>query len=271
LPKTSERYCKLADEKAALFGGKTKRINLSEVEERIAGVVGKKADRGVDSEATSSLDRRGVLIGGCLAAVAGISYLGAPKATASAVKKEEFRADIPNQIGGWRSRKTAELVLPALDESDKLYDNLETRIYEGAGLPAMMALVAYSSVQQNDIQVHRPEVCYPAAGYPIVSSRTTQLKFDGETIDAREVVADRGGAYERVIYWVRVGDEFPATWIDQRIAMARANLQGKVPDGVLVRISTIEELGKSASSDLKAFIEAFLRACTPSFRGSILI
>jgi EpsI family protein len=271
LPKTSEGYCKLADEKAALFGGKTQRVNLSEVEERIAGVMGRKADRGVDSEATSGLDRRGILIGGCLAAVAGISYLGAPKATASVVKKEEFRADIPNQIGGWRSRKTAELVLPSLDESDKLYENLETRIYEGAGLPSMMALIAYSSVQQNDIQVHRPEVCYPAAGYPIVSSRTTELRFDGKTIDAREVIADRGGVYERVIYWVRVGDEFPATWIDQRIAMARANLQGKVPDGVLVRMSTIEEPGKSASFDLRAFIEAFLRACAPSFRGSILI
>jgi EpsI family protein len=135
----------------------------------------------------------------------------------------------------------------------------------------MMALVAYSSVQQNDIQVHRPEVCYPAAGYPIISSRTTELNFDGKTIDAREVVADRGGVYERVIYWVRVGDEFPATWADQRIAMARANLQGKVPDGVLVRMSTIEEPGKSASSDLRTFIEAFLRACAPGFRGSILI
>lgn len=271
MPKTSQRYCKLADEKAALFGGKTNRGNLSEVGERIPGLVGRKADSDVDSEATSGLDRRGILIGGCLAAVAGISYLGAPKATASAVKKEVFRADIPNQIGGWRSRKTAELVLPALDESDKLYENLETRIYEGAGLPSMMALVAYSSVQQNDIQVHRPEVCYPAAGYPIVSSRTIQLRFDGRTIKAREVVADRGGAYERVVYWIRVGDEFPATWIDQRIAMARANLQGKIPDGVLVRMSTIEEPGKSASSDLSAFVEAFLRACAPNFRGSILI
>ncbi len=232
---------------------------------------GRRDDSGVQGKVLSGLDRRGILIGGCLSAAAAISYLGAPKVAASVVKKEEFRAGIPDQIGGWRSRKTAELVLPALDESDKLYENLETRIYEGAGLKSMMALVAYSRVQQNDIQVHRPEVCYPAAGFPIISSRVTELEFDGKAIGAREVLADRGGVYERVIYWVRVGNEFPVTWIGQRIAMAHANLQGRVPDGVLVRMSTIEDPGDDTAPEIRAFIGAFLESCAPTFRKAILL
>jgi len=217
------------------------------------------------------MDRRSLLIGCGLAAVAGLSYLNAPKASAEILEDEGFRAGIPDRIGGWRSRKTAELVLPALDEGDKLYENLETRIYEGRGLPAMMVLIAYSSVQQNDIQVHRPEVCYPAAGFPIISSRNAMLTFDRRSIEAREVVANRGGLLERVIYWVRVGDQFPTTWIDQRIAMAAANLKGSIPDGVLVRISTFEEPGSSTSPELKTFIDAFLRASPPSFRNTVLL
>lgn len=218
-----------------------------------------------------SLDRRSLLIGCGLTAIAGLSYLSAPKAPASNVEGATFRAGIPDRIEGWTSRKTAELVLPALDEGDKLYDNLETRIYQGRGLPAMMVLVAYSSVQQNDIQVHRPEVCYPAAGFPIVSSQNAMLTFERKPIEVREVVADRGGLFERVIYWVRVGDQFPTTWIDQRLAMAAANLKGAIPDGVLVRISTLEEPGSSTIKDIRAFIDAFLRASPPRFRNSILL
>lgn len=223
------------------------------------------------SSSAVNLDRRSLLIGCGLTAIAGLSYLSAPKAPAVIVEETKFRAAIPERIGGWRSRKTAELVLPALDEGDKLYENLETRIYEGRGLPAMMVLVAYSSVQQNDIQVHRPEVCYPAAGYPIVSSENSMITFGRKPIEAREVVANRGGLFERVIYWVRVGDQFPTTWIDQRLAMAAANLKGTIPDGVLVRVSTLEEPGSSTSSDLKTFIDAFLRASPPGFRNSILL
>jgi len=212
-----------------------------------------------------------MMIGCGLAGIAGLSYLSAPKASARILDEAKFRAGIPERVGGWRSRKAAELVLPALDEGDKLYENLETRIYEGRGLPAMMVLVAYSSVQQNDIQVHRPEVCYPAAGFPIVSSEETMLAFGRWSAEAREVVADRGGLFERVIYWVRVGDQFPTSWIDQRLAMAAANLKGTIPDGVLVRISTLEEPGSSTSSDIKTFIDAFLRASPPGFRDAVLL
>ncbi len=97
------------------------------------------------------------------------------------------------------------------------------------------------------------------------------LAFERRSVEAREVVANRGGLFERVIYWVRVGDQFPTTWIDQRLAMAAANLKGTIPDGVLVRISTLEEPGSSASSDIKAFIDEFLHASPPGFRDAVLL
>jgi len=182
-----------------------------------------------------------------------------------------FREAIPVRVGDWTSRKSSELVLPPQDDSNKLYENLETRVYESRSLPAMMVLVAYSSIQQNDNQVHRPEVCYPASGYPIITSKPIELVYGSTILAAREVTADRGGLVERVIYWVRIGDRFPTSWASQRFDMAAANLKGIIPDGVLVRVSAIEGPGENVASALQGFIQAFLDQAPAGIRNSILL
>lgn len=216
------------------------------------------------------LDRRGLLIGSGLTALAGLSYWRAPKAITAPLPEGQFSAAIPAQVDGWRSRASAEVVLPPQDDSNKLYENLETRIYEGPGLPAIMLLIAYSSVQQNDIQVHRPEVCYPASGYPIISSRHRKLELGGKRVEAMELEADRGGLVEKIVYWVRVGGEFPVDWSSQRLSMAKANLQGQVPDGVLFRASAIEGPGEDVSKKLHNFIAGFVAQLSPMMRRKII-
>lgn len=216
------------------------------------------------------MDRRALLIGAGLTALAGVSYLRAPKAGIKPLAESEFRAAIPTVVGAWRSRPSAELVLPPQDDSNKLYENLETRIYEGDGLPAMMVLVAYSTIQQNDIQVHRPEVCYPASGYPIIGNRPTTLQFGSKLVNVTELTADRGGLMERIIYWVRVGDDFPLRWAEQRLSMAMANLRGGAPDGVLFRVSALEGPGDDVSLAIRRFIGLFVDQASPTMRDKIL-
>jgi hypothetical protein len=41
-----------------------------------------------------------------------------------------------------------------------------------------------------------------------------------------------------MIYWTRLGAEFPRRWSEQRFSVFEQNLRGLIPDGVLVRIST---------------------------------
>ena len=219
----------------------------------------------------SVLRRRSFLIGGGLIVAGMASYLRVPKATAQPMTAESFQAAVPGRVGGWTSRKSSEVVLPAQDDANELYENLETRIYEGPGLPLMMVVIAFSSTQQADIQVHRPEVCYPAAGLPVIWSKPLDIKFKSTSIAAREVLADRGGLRERVVYWVRVGDAFPITWPEQRLTMALDNLKGTVPDGVLFRISSIEEPDGDTKASIMTFITAFLDAASPDFRDRILL
>jgi EpsI family protein len=217
------------------------------------------------------MDRRSLLIGSGLAAAGGIYYSRAPVRLSMPVNQEYFSAAIPEKVGQWTSRKSQELVLPPRDDSNSLYENLETRIYEGSGLSTIMMLIAFSSKQQNDIQVHRPEVCYPASGFPILWSRQAQINLASRSIVGRELLAERGGLRERIFYWVRVGASFPTSWTQQRFAMAAQNLKGVIPDGALFRVSAIEEPDNPNSEVIMNFIEAFLGAVPPAFRESILL
>lgn len=217
------------------------------------------------------MDRRSLVLGAGLAAAGGLYYLREPAALAKPVKQENFSSAIPDKVAGWTSRKSQEVVLPPQDDSNELYENIETRIYEGPGLPAMMLLIAFSSVQQNDIQVHRPEVCYPASGFPIIWTRPTQIDLPSTSLSGRELLADRGGLQERILYWVRVGDTFPTSWAQQRLTMAAQNLKGRIPDGALFRVSAIEEPDNSSMEAILSFVEAFLGEVPASFRDNVLL
>jgi EpsI family protein len=217
------------------------------------------------------LDRRSMLLGSGLAAAGALSYLSSPKSIAKPIEQASFKEAIPFKVGGWTSQKSQEIVLPPQDDSNKLYENQETRVYQGPGLPTIMFLVAFSSIQQNDVQVHRPEICYPASGFPIVQTAPTNIAYQNREFSGRELIADRGGLHERIIYWIRVGNSFPTSWREQRITMALANLSGSIPDGVLFRVSAIEEPGESKSAILRKFITAFLDEADPSFRQSVFL
>lgn len=224
-----------------------------------------------EAGSVSLLDRRRMMIGGILAVGAGISHFGQPQVMASPISKAQFSRLIPDRVGRWQSRRSDELVVATEDEGqDKLYENIETRIYEGRSLPSIMLLVAYSSIQRNDIQVHRPEVCYPAGGFPIEKMRSVAIEFNGRGIDALELVADRGGLKEKILYWIRVGDEFPAGWVDLRLKTAMSNITGIIPDGLLFRVSTVNQGSDFSTEELIDFSKAFVAAAPPSLKKVVL-
>lgn len=214
-----------------------------------------------------TIDRRGAILGAAFVACAGLTAFRQPLESVSPISTKAFAASIPAKVGGWRAEKSSEVVLPAPDEaSDDLYQNLETRVYTGDGLPDIMFLCAYSNVQKNDVQVHRPEVCYPASGYPIIKTTAKQVMLRQSKINARFLVADRGGPKEMILYWTRVGAEFPDNWQNQRIAMAKANLSGNVPDGALFRVSCILDSEEMAFANLQEFCRIFYDSASTDFR-----
>lgn len=198
--------------------------------------------------------RRQFLLGGVMmaAAAAGISLR--PRATAAALQDGALDRAIPERIGDYRFETASGLVLPPQDEiSQRIYDQVLTRVYAGAG-GAVMLLIAYGSAQDSGLALHRPEICYPAAGYAVTPVRTVPLAgMPAGAGTANFLSADRSGQAEQVLYWTRIGVAFPTDNLHEKIAVARANLGGTLPDGVLVRISAAGPPGQDVLPTLVDF------------------
>lgn len=214
------------------------------------------------------LDRRKVVLGLGLVAASGFAQARLPVPNMPRIKADDFRDMIPRQVGDFSFQAESGLVLPPSDAlSSRLYDNLVTRTYSAGNGMGVMLLIAYNNKQDGVLQIHRPEICYPAGGFdlspvePINVPLTSKSELPGQIFSANSEVRD-----EVVLYWTRVGSSFPRRWIDQRLAVAEANLRGVVPDGVLARVSMISGDMDQARPVLEQFIRQLHDASKPQTR-----
>lgn len=199
--------------------------------------------------------RREALIGGLFLAAGIAGTALKPRRHENLLGNGKFEQLVPKAFAGWRFETASGLVLPPADQlRDQLYSELLTRVYSHPSGPSVMLLIAYSGAQDGVIQVHRPEVCYPAGGYalPVIAPHALALA-NGVALPSRYIVAESDLRREQLVYWTRLGDHFPRTWLDQRIAVMEENIAGVIPDGVLVRVSTV------MPGDARATLDGFAR------------
>lgn len=213
--------------------------------------------------------RRDVLIAGACGATA----LGAGVVTAMGGRGDEVLAApleqlVPGKVGAWMVQPAASILIPRGDTEElETYDQIVTRVYENSAAAPVMLLVAYGNSQAGTTQLHRPEVCYPAAGFVLEDRATLQLPVaSGGAIDARTLTATAPGRVEQILYWSRIGRDFPRSTLDQRWSMLRQTLRGAVPDGALVRMSVIAPDYRAALPVLVAFAKGLLAAPAASQR-----
>lgn len=214
-----------------------------------------------------ALSRREILLGGALLGSAVAAHALVPREPINLLGSAKLESLIPKQIGEWSFYSKAGLVLPPPDQlSDQLYADLLTRVYVSRNRLPIMLLIAHSPEQGGVLQVHRPEVCYPFGGYALSGSRRYTMSIPGgKELHARFFTATKENRIEQLLYWTRIGETFPESWLQQRIAVAEANLRGFVPDAILVRISAISP-DASAVVDLAAFSRALLGSMVPAHR-----
>ncbi|PTD26324.1 EpsI family protein [Sphingomonas fennica] len=220
----------------------------------------------------SGLSRRNLLLGGVMLGTAALCYARQPKPVPSLLGKTKLDSLIPNRIGRWTYETSSGLVLPPRDQlSERIYDQLVTRVYTAPDGTGVMLLVAYSGRQDGMIQVHRPEVCYPASGYALTESVEHPVRVGPQfTLPTRFIVAEGRSRIEQLIYWTRVGPSFPTGWLGQRRAVIDENLQGRIPDGVLVRISTIAQDSSAALTMLDDFTNQLLPVLPAKARQALI-
>lgn len=186
-----------------------------------------------------------------------------------------FEEKFPDTIGSWSRDVLIEnqVVSPILKtpDLDNPYDNVLTRVYTAPEHPPVMLVVAWGRNQQQEIKIHRPELCYTAQGRSIASKKAYALErlMPGRSTgtNAVRMVAKANSFDEAVLYWIRIGNVFSESAFDTRFEIMRQGISGSIPDGVLVRASIIRPTGSITEDDWR-YLEEFLRAFVVSAPAS---
>lgn len=213
------------------------------------------------------LSRRHMLIGGAMACASGVAFARRPQVVNPVIDAELFESWIPARFGGWKVLSESGVVLPPPDAlRDRLYDNLVTRVYSAPGRPVVMFLVAYNNAQDGVLQVHRPEVCYPVGGFVLSETQKIDLPLGGNAIPSNVFTAKGPDRTEQVVYFTRLGNDYPRSWAEQRLAVVEANLRGDIPDGLMMRVSVLGADREGAETLLSQFANAFYEASPQPLR-----
>src|SRR5262249_23751861 len=133
--------------------------------------------RVVRTEEILVTSRRNFLIGAACVLSAGTAVAMKPTRKVSLMPPGvKLSSILPAQFGGWTSRDVSDFYAPETPDSllARLYGETVGRIYSKGGTDIMM-LMAHGDSQSNELQLHRPEVCYPAFGFAIVKSDPVEL------------------------------------------------------------------------------------------------
>ena len=177
--------------------------------------------------------------------------------------KVDLETLFPKQFGHWAIdvRVPVQLVSPVTQAMlDKFYNQTLSRTYVNGKGERIMLSVAYGGDQSDATRAHRPEVCYPAQGFQLLSSRNSAVDIGGHQLRLRQLVAQMGARVEPISYWIMVGDKVTLTGTEQKLAQLSYSTRGVVPDGMLVRVSSINDDAATAWSLQQSFILALAKA-----------
>lgn len=198
-----------------------------------------------------------------------------PRVNVAARQAVDLESLIPASFGPWHAAPTGPLVMPDPETDEltrRLYSGLLARAYENASGQRVLLVVAYGGDQSDDLQLHRPEVCYAASGYRVTGTQKDTLALTDATLRLTRVATRDSYADEMVSYWMRVGPRQVVSTLDRQWVKLKSGLAGRVPDGVLVRVSTRQA---GADPDIaialqNAFLTDFVAALTPPARDLLL-
>jgi EpsI family protein len=181
-------------------------------------------------------------------------------------RQAEFNLEtmIPREFNGWKIDSSAAglIVNPSVKrEIDRLYSQTLARSYINNEGERIMLAIAYGGIQKTtDMHAHRPEICYSAGGFEISKMTKTFVDTAIGRIPVMHLVAQQGARNEPITYWIRVGDSLTRGWFEQKLTSIRYGLTGKVPDGVLVRVSAISDGEQDSYRIQQLFLSAMLQA-----------
>jgi EpsI family protein len=112
---------------------------------------------------------------------------------------------------------------------------------------------------------------YEAQGFKIVYSAKGQSDVGFEPVPVMRLIATQDRRVEPITYWIRTGNYVVRGWLEQNIARVKNGLlTGYTPDGLLVRVSSIDEDKERAYKLQDDFLRALVAASRIDARTMLL-
>jgi EpsI family protein len=150
---------------------------------------------------------------------------------------------IPARFAGWTVDASVVPLTPDPERQsvlEKIYDQTLSRTYVNRAGERVMLSIAYGGDQSRALQVHLPEVCYVAQGFDMVKVGEGMLPTRFGQVPVKRLVARQNSRNEPITYWITVGDKAIKSSFERKLQRLAYGLSGKIPDGMLVRVSTIQ-------------------------------
>jgi EpsI family protein len=182
-------------------------------------------------------------------------------------------AMIPKSFAGWTVDTSVVPLTPDPTQKElieALYDQTLSRTYVNAQGQHVMLSIAYGGDQSKQLQLHLPEVCYAAQGFDMVKDRRDELATGFGKVPVKRLVARQNARNEPITYWITIGDKAVMSGLDQKMQRFMYGLSGRIPDGMLVRVSTIEADDASAWKVQDRFVKQMLDAVDPQARTRLM-
>lgn len=212
----------------------------------------------------SGVSRRDVLMGSAmLAGATGAAALVPRDRLVLMPNGHELETFVPETLGSWRHVPSPGIVMPRTEGtlSAKLYGQVLSRVYFSETQLPVILVMAYGPIQNDLLQLHRPEVCYTAVGFAVSGTTPGLLPLrPGVDLPIRELVAQSEQRTETITYWTRIGDDLPTNGTEQRIAKLKQQWAGYISDGILVRLSCAVPPEPGVRDQLAAFARELVQA-----------
>lgn len=184
----------------------------------------------------------------------------------------ELENAIPKAFGDWTVDPYMVPIPPSPDQEaamSKIYDQILSRTYVNSRGERIMLSITYGSRQNQQMRAHRQEVCYSAQGFKISQLHRLPMSVSGATVQSARMVATQGQRVEPVTYWFTMGDDAVMSYLDRELTQLKYAVAGQIPDGYLVRLSSLSANPKEAFERQADFANALMSSLDPELRARL--
>ncbi len=178
---------------------------------------------------------------------------------------------LPEQFGNWKwvPDDLTHVVNPQQDAmSARIYTQTLTRLYRNQlDGQQIMLVIAYGADQRESLQLHYPEVCYPAQGFEVLSNDKLHIQTRYGVLPVRQMHTRLNASRnEPVTYWAMLGDHVVLDGMEKKISEMRLAVTGQSADGLLFRVSAIDPITDHAFASESRFVKDLMDNLTAASR-----